>query len=139
MSSSSESFVCDSCGAKHVVYRHSFNKGYARALWKAKIYGKEIFSVGEIKMSNAEYANFPRLKHWGLTEQVVIDGDRKAGFHRITDFGNKFLSGKISIPRFVFVRSKEVVETSQEQILFREVADGYEYSEDYKDQVRAQL
>jgi len=138
--SSREEAVCDHCGSLIVTYKRVFNKGLARALWKAKKYGgAKQFNVADIKLANAEYAEFPKVKYWGLTEPVKIDGDRKAGVHRITDFGLDFLYGKVSIPKYVFVRKKEVVGESKERVYFKDVTAGYEYSEDYKDQVRAQL
>lgn len=134
-----ESVVCEHCGAKHVVYRYKFNKSFARSLLKAARSQKETFSVGEIKMSNAEYATFPRLKYWGLTEPVMVEGDRKKGLHRITKDGWNFLGGKLKIPSYVFVRTRGVLKFEGPDIFFKDVTGGYDYSEDYKDQVRAQL
>lgn len=131
--------VCAHCGAKSVVYRYNFNKGFARALYKAAKHGPGPFNLSDLKLSNPQYAVFYRMKYWGVIEPVKLEGDRKAGVHQMTQKGFDFLRGKISIPRTCFIRTREAIGFSDEHIYFRDVTDGYEYVEDYKDQVRAQI
>lgn len=94
---------CPCCGQRVQLYRRSLNRAMVRAL--TDIYraaGRDWVRIADIVGKRADEA---KLVHWGLLEEQYgrrEDGGRK-GTWRVTEKGERFLRGEISVPRYVLL------------------------------------
>lgn len=63
--------------------------------------------------------DFPKAVHWGLLEKMQgerDDGSNRMGWYHITQKGEDFVNGKITIPKWVKLYNNEVVGFAEEHI-----------------------
>lgn len=130
--------ICECCGSKIVKYSFVFNKGLARCLYLMRNSQNGI-ELKDLKITGSMYSNFPKLRYWNLIEPIMGENTRKGGCWKITRQGLAFLAGEIDIPKKVTMFKKSIDSFSNERIYFKEISNGYEYRQDYKDQAREQL
>jgi hypothetical protein len=133
-----EPLICPLCGAKHVEYRFGFNKGLAAFLTKLYIANRPV-KTDSLGLTYAQRTNSQKLRYWGLAvpyknEESVV----KRGWWVITQLGIDFVTGKAKIPKYAVTRSNEVIRMEGEEISFTSVLDGYDYYQDYVEQIKNQ-
>ncbi len=131
--------ICQSCGAKIVEYRFSFNRGLAVFLGKLFDANRPV-KTDDLGLTYAQRTNSQKLRYWGLAvPSLNAERERKRGWWEITEKGKLFVIGEITIPRYAVTKQNIIVRLEGDLILFDDVSDGYEYRGDYADQVREQL
>jgi hypothetical protein len=93
--------------------------------------------IKTLKMTSSMWTNFQKLRYWGLIEPVMGENTRKGGYWKITRLGSTFLQGGCKIPKKVVMFRNKLDSESDELISFSKVTDGYEYREDYKQQIKS--
>lgn len=129
--------ICQCCGAKIVKYTFTFNKGLARCLYAIRNYPQGV-EIRTLKMTSSMWTNFQKLRYWGLIEPVSLGDKRKGGFWKITSTGLDFLNGKVPISKKVVMYRNNFDSFSLDEVYFKDVTEGYEYRQDYKDQIKDQ-
>ena len=125
---------CHHCGAKMVEYKHGLSKGLCRSLAKVvtkfgerAMFGQDIAQMG---LKSSEYCNFQKLRYWGLVVKVGDDGG-KGGKWRVTRKGMDFVSGNLTVPRFVWTYRGRVERVSDKMISIEQVTQGWKFRRDY--------
>ena len=108
---------CPCCGAKKKMYRHKLSKGLVDSLilFAKTARNKGISAVHlleDMKLDNASYNNFNKLKYWGLVR--MVHGD--AGKWELTPKGIEFLQNRITVPLRVITFRNRVVERDTEEV-----------------------
>lgn len=94
---------CSHCGQITMVRRRNLRRELVQALRKAALF-KRPFMVREIPgLSRGGYADFTKLKYWGLIE-AVPDSER----WRITAQGFGFLEGWHAIEKYKWVYNDRI-------------------------------
>lgn len=105
---------CPVCERYAVVYRWSL---YSTAVSALMLYYRlggttEFVASRELtRLGHKGKGDVTRLKFWGLVEpgrERREDGGR-AGFYRVTDKGERFIRGEISLPKYVYEYSGQVL------------------------------
>jgi hypothetical protein len=95
---------CPLCHQFSKVYRRTITSAMARALaliWHEGGWGKHLY-VHVPSIDPARGGDVAKLENWGLIEEERIarpDGGR-AGYWRITNKGEEWLNGKVSVPKY---------------------------------------
>jgi hypothetical protein len=126
-----EGIECPCCGQFAKIYKRTVNSGMARSL------------ITMYKASGREWQHVPtttdrasreegKLAYWGLleeSEEVRTDGGR-AGWWRVTEDGEKFVKGCLSIPKYAYVYNGEVVKLGGDKVFITKcLGKGFIYRE----------
>lgn len=134
-----EKKVCDHCGALMIEYRYSLNKGLAVVLGKLFDAGGPV-EVSTLKLTNPQYSNAPKVRYWGLAEQVINkDTMVKRGVWKITQKGVDFVLGKTMVPQHAVTYRNTVIRIEGAMVEFKKISDGYLYRADYAEMARSQI
>lgn len=108
---------CPCCGQSVSKHKHSLSANMVKILKKAatRFPFVEFHLQKDIELTHSQYANFQKLRYWGLADK----GDT-SGHWRITSHGRGFLAGEISLPRWVKTFNNSVVEQSSEYVSVRD-------------------
>lgn len=101
MSWKGKNTVCPTCGAKTVEHKHGLANGIRTAL--AKLYethGCDFVSLSEVGLTRSQWDNFQKLRYWDLVEKHP--SGEKSGQWRVTDHGERWLTGRVTVPRNVW-------------------------------------
>lgn len=101
---------CPCCGQRAKRYRRTIYKSLAmtlKTMAAAEVGDDGAFDVRAVKMRGGDPA---KLRFWGLIEEVAT------GRWRVTDLGHGFLSGIVSVPRYVFLYDGMVTKKSDEEM-----------------------
>lgn len=94
---------CPLCGQHAKMYKRKINSGMAKSL----IHMYRIAGTGWVHVSaiGAHSREEGKLAYWGLLEEQKASGTHggRAGYWRVTDKGEAFLLGKISVPKYAKV------------------------------------
>ena len=94
---------CPLCGQHAKIYRRKINSGMARSLIHIyRIGGKGWVHVRAIGAQSREEG---KLAYWELLEEqkgTGVHGGR-AGYWRVTDRGEQYLLGQISVPQYALI------------------------------------
>lgn len=132
--------VCTFCGAKKLEYKFGFNKGLAAVL--KRIYESEgPAQLKDLRLTNSQYSNAPKIRYWGLAEQITgeLMNARRGGCWKITPLGIAFIEGRMSVVKHAVVCRNILQRFEGPIIRFADVHDGYAYQQDYKDQASEQI
>ena len=124
--------ICEHCGATMVEYKHGLSKGLIRSLAIVAVAFKDT-EPHEIKDMGLDYTNrcnFQKLRYWGLVEKVG-DKDSKGGLWRITENGMAFVSGELSVPKFVWTYRGDIDRYEGKDIWITDVSEGWKYRPEY--------
>lgn len=94
--------LCYHCGASMMKNHYSFNRVILRAL--VKLFRSQGIKSKDLNLTKSEYANFTKLKHWGLIWK------QEDGLWFCTKKAEDFLSGKIKIPKEIYYFRNKVIE-----------------------------
>jgi hypothetical protein len=128
-----ESRICETCGAKIVMYKHSLSRGIVSGLIQLldKSPNKPI-NIKRLHLSRNQWDNFQKLRYWDLVKQVMVDGKRKKGVWQITERGKAFLFGEISVSKSVWTYHGEFKKYDGKDIKIYDIKDvAYKQREDY--------
>lgn len=103
---------CPCCNQYAKVYRRQINSGMARSLIAMYLHGPQGQWVHLPTQVGARSREEGKLRYWGLVEEQVEvqrqDGGR-AGYWRLTDAGRAWVTGQITVPKFVAVYNNTVL------------------------------
>lgn len=116
--------ICTCCGQKIVSYRHRLNKTLLNCLYKLS--RKKIGSLKELGLTNNEFANFQKLKYFGLVDKIKSS-------YILTLKGKKFINGEETAPSYVITKNGYVEEYGPE-ILIYGVKEYSQLKEDWQNQ-----
>lgn len=109
---------CPQCGQSIMRHKHSMSRSLVHILIKAYQCEKYVFHLqNDLNLSKSEYANFQKLKYWGLVKK----DDDNLGYWEITSAGFDFLENKIPVFRFVWTYNNKVVDTSDDKVLLSDL------------------
>lgn len=122
-----ESKICECCGAQMKVWKHSLTPGllsifldFSRAI-KNKGFN-EIHLQDEMNLSKNGYANFQKLRYFGLVAKVKDERDEaKSGSWLITRLGLQFVKGMSPAPKWVMTFRNRITEKSDELVFIDDV------------------
>lgn len=111
-----EKQFCPHCGQAISAHKHGLSANMIRIMRKAAyadfvMGGGEFHLQQDLNLTKNEYANFQKLKYWGL----VFKGS-KSGYWRISSHGKGFLANEIRMPKWVRTFNNRVVEQSDRLI-----------------------
>lgn len=96
---------CPHCGQGIMRQKQSLSRTLVMILRKtAEAYKPEVHLQKDLTLTKNEYANFQKLKYWGLVRKA-----EKSGFWLITKIGYDFLAGKIVLPKAQWTFNNTVV------------------------------
>lgn len=108
-----EKEYCQCCGQSISKHKHSLSKNMIRILHKAATCGISNFHLQQhINLTKNEYANFQKLKYWGL----VVRSPHLSGYWQITKQGILFIKGETDLPKWVQTFNNKVVDTSKDLV-----------------------
>ena len=116
---------CPCCDRWGKIYPRQFNSTMARSLiWLASSNGKDGWcDVPNVAPKSIVRTNqLPTTRWWGLSERQP-SGDsslKNSGWWRVTDKGNRFARGMITVPKTVFTYNGNVLTFSDDLIHIRE-------------------
>jgi hypothetical protein len=98
---------CPCCGQFVKLYKRKFGSVMARTLIRLYNMPTTYNHVKDIVkgISDTGTNDFSKMKYWGLIEEMPNDdsGKKNSGYWMITEKGEKFALGQISIPSHAFV------------------------------------
>jgi hypothetical protein len=113
-----EGLPCPLCGQRVQVYWRNINSEMAWVAIRLYRYGLENgedfaympdISAGKKHFGWGDYA---KLRHWGVLEEqsgTREDGSNRVGYWRITDLGRQWVTGIVSLPRYVRVYNNQAL------------------------------
>lgn len=97
---------CPHCGQSVMKHTHSMSESMANTFLKVPMFVK-FHLQKDLTLTKNQYANFQKLKYWGLVEQVKD----QSGWWRVTEYGRRFAFGEISISKSVITFNNRAVDT----------------------------
>lgn len=91
--------------------------------------------LGEMGLTNSEFANFQKLHYFDLAISLQINQTR-TGKWNLTERGLLFLGNRIEIPHHVWTRDGRVVERSESKVTVKDIDEGYWWKIDYANAAR---
>lgn len=94
---------CPCCKQFAKVYRRKLNSTNAMLLIRAyRVAGCAPFHAPTVLSSHAG-GEWARLLHWGLIADLHLERDDggHAGWWRVTEDGERFVKGRVSVPKYV--------------------------------------
>lgn len=103
---------CTHCGQPTSRNKHSIARMLSNILMAVRHFQVPFHLQKDTSLTKNQYNNFQKLKYWGL---VAKDGC-PTGHWYITLCGKRFISGEITIPKWVKTFNNRVVEESKEYV-----------------------
>ena len=129
-----EKQICPICNKHAQIYRRKITGSMAYVL--VFLYSKNFWiDVYEHlrKLDARIHRDFTILRFWGLIKRKDIkarDGNPKSGLYKITEFGREFVSGNISVPKYICLYNDGLIKTEGESVFIEDVLDEkFNYSE----------
>lgn len=131
--------TCPCCDQFVKLYRRKLSSGMARAL--ICIYHDAVddqwLDVTACLMRrrlSAANTNAALLRYWELLEQMPgerADGSRRVGFYKITSVGREFVTGVMTVPRYIYLYNNTLIERDcDERITIQDaLGDRFNYAE----------
>lgn len=111
---------CHCCGRYGKIYKRSLLRAMVNAL--IVLYNNKTDEYTHYRdkqiTDTLPSRDFGTLVHWGLTEAQKgkkSDGNPKRGYYRITEKGRKFVQGRLSVPKHVYLYDNEMVYVHDEE------------------------
>lgn len=124
--------LCPECGAAIVKYKHGISLSLTRCLYKLQLAGGGPLNISDsLDLSKGQYTNFAKLRYWGFIEHANPSGGERGGWWKITRKGQHFLSGKMAVPKFVWVYRGDIVDVSPKLVTVQDVTGGWQYRPQY--------
>ena len=120
---------CSICGQVTMKHRHVFNAGLAQAFLKAAdkfALGQSFHLQHDLELTKSEYANFQKLRYWGLIDKAYATGKRKGGYWTLTQYAEKFIQGECAVVKWVYTFNNKAVDWSEEKVFLKSVIGGFE-------------
>jgi hypothetical protein len=104
--------ICPCCEQVVKIYKYKFYSTSAIALiklYKLTLNSEKnkfhVYQFAEADGKSARAAHFADLRWWGLVQNQVIDieGKKHSGYWSITELGEKFVKGEISVREKIMV------------------------------------
>lgn len=119
---------CPHCGQSYMKNAHTFSKSLAQILLKVARTWKE--GVGfhlqkDLELTSNQYANFQKLRYWGLVDYHYENGHHKGGYWHLTHAAQYALDGG-DINKSVTTFNNKVVERSSEMVILKKLINFYE-------------
>lgn len=133
--------ACELCGSKIVEYKFGLNKGLLAFLVALVRAGKPVH-IGELKLTNSQYSNYPKATYWGLASSMAPENEEeslKGGKWALTLKRLQFLRGNQAIPKYAVTLKGAVVRHEGPDIYVDGIEEGYAYRGDYQAQARGQI
>ena len=116
---------CPCCSQFAKVYKRRITSPMARALLefrKATPDGSFAHLPTILQESNCATAHgdFAKLRYWGVIEEELAkrpDGGR-SGWWRITAFGEDFIAGRVSVPKYAHIYDGRCLGIDGDQVMF---------------------
>lgn len=111
--------LCKECGQSVMRHKQSLSKSLVVILVKAyETFGQKSFHLQkDLPLTKNQYANFQKLKYWGLVQRDLS----APGYWLITEYGKEFLKGLSRVSRFAWTFNNHVVESSHEMVFIKDV------------------
>jgi hypothetical protein len=118
---------CPHCGQSVMKHKHSLSLAMVETL--AKSLSGDFHLRKDLNLTKNEYHNFQKLKYFKLVEMTG-----KAGYWKLSDKGSLFLSGKLSVPKWVQTFNNKVTDWSSDRILRQDIDVDFHWKkiEDYR-------
>ena len=129
--------ICECCGAKVVEYKHSFNQSLANSLYKLYLQHGAA-NTSKIGLTAIQWANFQKLKYWGLVQKAEKEDRTKiGGVWELTKTGIDFVEKGTSIQKHVWSYRGRAVNQEGNTVFFVDLHEAYmrkrpDYSGDAK-------
>lgn len=95
-----------------LIYRYYINSGKDFFQW---IHLEDYFKT--LKIPSKIRGDVPKLRFWGLVEKMnaqLEDGNRNSGYYRITDVGQKFVTGQLKVSKCAEIYNDKLLKFSSE-------------------------
>ena len=126
-----DGYRCPLCTQFAKVYRRKLNSGMARSLirmWRKA--GLDWINVPD--QIGARSREEGKLRYWGLVEEADVereDGGR-AGWWRVTREGARFVTGKITVPKYARIYDGRCLGLHGEPVTIRDcLGERFDYAE----------
>ena len=110
-----EGIKCPICGRHVKVYRRKITNTMARSL--IEMYNAHGMDWGHMPSTiTSQRADEAKLQYWGLIEEETVkrpDGGR-AGWWRVTEKGVDYIRGNTSLPKYVQIYNKKLLEVEED-------------------------
>jgi hypothetical protein len=129
---------CPCCGQLCKVYKRKLNATMTRALiliyhWFQAHPQKKWLHVPDFLVkvkadSTIAGGDVSKLRYWDLLE--ARQGERSAGFYRITDLGCKFVENKAAVPCYAYIYNQLLLRMSDDvTTIDQALGDRFDYKE----------
>jgi hypothetical protein len=117
---------CPCCGQFAKAYRRRLRGNHARFLVDVARLATPDNPWVHYKQCHFAGRDYNYLRHFGLAEV-----QEREGLWKITDYGARFLLGKIGVPAWILVFNNEVVDHAKEALTVREclAQGGFDYDQ----------
>lgn len=122
---------CPLCGQHAKLYRRKLNTGMAVSLVKMYRINKTDW-VHVPTSIGAKSREEGKLRYWNLVEEQAGKGlhGGRAGYWRLTSFGEQFVLGKATIPMYALVYNGRVMDHEGKHITIRDaLGTGFNYQD----------
>ena len=134
---SSKKFVeCPCCEGKVKVYTRSIDKKTAKTLiYMYRSAGLKPVHVTRVQVKHKINAGgyFAQLKFWNLIEKSTTNdpkGGKESGFWKVTQFGELFIQGIVTVQKYIHVINNECIGLSGEETYIRDcLPENFDYDE----------
>lgn len=122
---------CPACSQHVKIYRRKLNSGMARSL--IAMYRSSGLEPMHVPTAiGARSREEGKLAYWGLVKEVAVlrpDGGR-AGYWHVTEAGERFVQGKITVPKYALVYNGGRLGLEGEPVTIQDVlGDRFNYAE----------
>lgn len=121
---------CEACGAKMIAYKKKLNKPICSAMIKIykKLGANQFGDIAKLdNLSHQQKCNFQVLEYWGMMKRPSPeDKTARGGWWAVTDLGEKFIKGEVSMPIWIRTYRGKAKERSNEMVKISDVVEGYE-------------
>lgn len=110
---------CPCCSQFAKAYRRQINSGMARSLIAIYLHAPDGAWVHIPTKLDARSREEGKLRYWNLVEEqrdVIRDDGGRAGYWRITPRGRQWVTGQITLPKYVTVYNNTVIATYGDEI-----------------------
>lgn len=105
---------CQHCGQSIMQHKQSLSRSLVNILFIVANRGLPSFHLQkDVNLNHNQYANFQKLKFWGLVER----DENESGKWKITKDGMAFLFGESMLPRSVWTFNNKVTAASQDELI----------------------
>lgn len=107
-------------------HKHSMTRSLANILLDLNFHA-DFHLQKDLDLTKNQYANFQKLKYWGLVKQVKD----KAGYWIVTQHGIAFANNVVKVPKNIFTFNNQVVRSEGPMVCIDELTDLWKNRESY--------